>query len=328
LQKGPFSTEAALFVVHSASLLASGRRVIIGCHKEWYREGMGKRTNRLKAQWEQIRGDLKYDITRPVWRWLYRYVVGGGTFIMTAFASWYAYAMSLSGPAFIQFVFIIAASCLVVLTLVVTIANRTYQWWAFRRWEQGKLPPPSYTPTPKRELKTASVKVEAIKKDPGEDNERKHQLRLFIERKMQPCWWNMIRTMDQVNGQLREKGGAHRYYVRALQYFMKPLENSGARLNTFLTARATLDLSDFAEAQKMLAQLYRVYEERMPWVRDLVWYTNPNIQKMSYYKDWREADREMREALTTLLPQYPLLSEQITQTDTIDSWWWEKTPNL
>lgn len=122
---------------------------------------------------------------------------------------------------------------------------------------------------------------------------------------MQPAYQNMKQTMDQVNRQLNTRGGAHHYYVRALQYFMKPLENSDTDLNNLLAATNFLSSRDFIKAQEQLAELYKRYQERMPWVRDLVWYTDPNMRTSDHYKHWRETDENMRKALKIFFLRVP-----------------------
>lgn len=180
---------------------------------------------------------------------------------------------------------------------------------------RGKLSPPPQNPISQQQPAAHLVKEDT-------------SLRLFVREQIDPAWRNMMRTMDQVNDQLNKKGGAYHYYVRALRHFMALLRHSGTDLNEFLATRSSLSTKDFIDAQERLARLYERYQERMPWVRDLVWYTDSTIRTSDEYRNWREADENMRKALRDLLPVCPVLSQQISNLSSPSFWWWEKPPNL
>jgi hypothetical protein len=123
-------------------------RALWGHHKERYREDMEKKSNQLQKQWKQIRGDFKWFFLEPAAKSIWTHVAGGGTLLMTTIAAAYAYIGSLSGPAFFQFVFAAFAFYIVILAFGLVIANQIQQWWVFRRWERGELPPPPLSPAP------------------------------------------------------------------------------------------------------------------------------------------------------------------------------------
>jgi hypothetical protein len=158
---------------------------------------------------------------------------------------------------------------------------------------------------------------------PG-DAEQKRRLLLLIH-KLGDARSRMQQMANQVHGMLGKKEGIERHLVRASLYFMKPLETAQNEIIYFLRLDR-LSHKDFIDAQFSFVTLYNIYEERRSWVRDIGWYAYPNLSSSSFYQEWEKADRDMRQELKELLPNYPVFSGRIIGLELSNPWWWEQKP--
>lgn len=110
--------------------------------------------------------------------------------------------------------------------------------------------------------------------------------------------------------------------------FIEPWEAAWERLNIFLKPPDLLSNDEFTEAQRLFVILFRLYEERRCWVRDIGWEIFPDLPTRIYYKQWEEADGQMRKELKKLRPYCSVLSKQIPSPDISDPWWWQTKSSL
>ena len=160
--------------------------------------------------------------------------------------------------------------------------------------------------------------------------EEKERFRLFIQEVMHRACFRMQWMANQVHGTLfnqpvstREKRLLH-YSVEAYLFFMQPLEDSEKTLRDFLAARESLSNDDFLSAQHLFLDLYNVYEQRQPWLRDMSWETFPEVSTYSVYTDWQAADHDMREGLITLVRECRVLGDNIRDLHLPTPRRWEK----
>jgi len=163
-----------------------------------------------------------------------------------------------------------------------------------------------------------------------ENTEEKERFRLFTQQVMRYACSRMQQMANQVHGTLfnapvstREERLLH-YSVEAYLSFMKPLEDREKTILEFLAARESLSNDDFLFAQRLFVDLYNVYEQRRPWLRDMAWETFPNVSTYSVYTDWEKADHDMREKLSKLTCDCPVLGDNITDLTLPAPRRWEK----